>query len=468
MKLRLNLLVLAVSTLILISFLLPLALLIRTFAADRAISSATSNAQWLAPLAASLKMHDLSLVVARVNAERPDEPTSVVLPTGIVLGASVAGSPGVQLAERGSSFTERVPGGVEVLVAVQGLPQGTAVVRTFVPAAELTRGVVEAWLILGLISIGLLVLSIVVTGQLARSMLRPLGAVAEVAEMLGSGDLSARAPIDGPPEVRQVSSGLNQLASRIGELLSHERETLADLSHRLRTPLTALRIDAEALASDAERMQLVNDVDSLTITVNEIIREARRPAPSGGRIACDAAGIVRDRTAFWRALAEDQDRPMTVEVETDWLPVGAPAEDLAACIDILLENVFSHTPEGAALSVRLGTRPSGGAWLVVSDAGPGFRHDSPEQRGVSGAGSTGLGLDIATRIAEASGGTLTIGRSPRGGAAVTVGFGPTSAPRSQHRRHARTWKRSRHASQTDARSAADLSEWSAIVGHDVS
>jgi signal transduction histidine kinase len=467
MRLRLHLVVLAVSSLILVSFLLPLALLVRTFAADRALSSATSKAQLIAPLAATLSQHDLGLVVARVNAENPNEPTSVFLPGGSVLGAPAIRTRGVMLAEHGNSFPEKVPGGVEVLVAVQGLRQGPTVIRTFVPGSELTRDVAQAWLTLGLIGLGLIVLGLVVSGQLARSMLRPLAAVAEAAEMLGAGDMTARAPVDGPPEVKQVSSGLNRLAARIGELLAHERETLADLSHRLRTPLTALRIDAEALQVDAERTQVVADVDALTRTVNEIIREARRPAQSGGRVACDAAEVVRERTAFWRALAEDQDRPMAVEIETDWLPVRVPAQDLAACVDILLENVFSHTPDGSALAVRLSTRASGGAWLVVSDDGPGFRDSSMARRGMSGGGSTGLGLDIATRIAESSGGTLTVGRSARGGAAVTIGLGPTAAPRSH--RHERVWRhRPRRARPADPRMAAELSEWSAIVGHDVS
>jgi signal transduction histidine kinase len=469
MRLRLNLLVLAVSSLILVSFLLPLALLLRTFAADRAISSATSKAQLLAPLVATLRQPDLGVLVAQVNAQNPDEPTSVFLPGGTVLGPRHASSGGVLLARHGSSFSERVPGGVEVLVAVQGLHGGNAVIRTFVPGRELAKGVAEAWLILGAIALGLMALGVIVTGQLARSMLRPLAAVAEAAELLGAGDLSARAPIDGPPEIRQVSSGLNRLAARIGALLAHERETLADLSHRLRTPLTALRIDAESLAADAERTQVVGDVDALTRTLDQIIREARRPSQNGGSIACDAAGVVRERAAFWRALAEDQDRPMAVDIETDWLRVRVPAQDLAACVDILLENVFSHTPEGSALFVRLSTRASGGAWLVVSDDGPGFADESPARRGKSGGGSTGLGLDIATRIAEASGGSLTIGRSARGGAAVTVGLGPTTAPRSAHRRHERVWRhRPRRARPVDARLAAELSEWSSIVGHDVS
>jgi len=213
--------------------------------------------------------------------------------------------------------------------------------------------------------------------------------------------------------------------------------------------------------------QLTGDVDALTRTVNEIIRQARRPSAAGGRVACDAAEVVRERTAFWQALAEDQDRYMAVEIEADWLPVRVPAQDLAACVDILLENVFAHTPEGAAFGVRLTARASGGAWLTIADDGPGFVGSHLAGRGASGGGSTGLGLDIARRIAEASGGSLTIGRSPRGGAAITLALGATAPPREPDRRHGRGRLRSTRSRPVDSKLTAELSEWSAIVGHDV-
>jgi len=474
MKLRLVLLVLAISSLVLVSFMVPLALLLRTFTVDRATTAAANQAQWMAPLVATLSQSDLRLTVARVNAQNPDEPTTVFLPGGLQIGSPATYTPGVQVAMHGRSFTTAVPGGREVLVAVQGLKpvagtqQSTAVIRTFVPESELTRGVSQAWLVLGLIGVGLVGLSVVVSSQLARSLLQPLAAVARASELLADGDLSARAPDDGPPEVRQVSSGLNRLAARIGGLLTHERETLADLSHRLRTPLTALRIDAESLRDPAEMTQLTSDVDALTRTVNEIIREARRPSTAGGgRVACDAAEIVRERTAFWLALAEDQNRYMDVEIKADWLPVRVPAQDLAECVDILLENVFSHTPEGSAFAVRLTPRASGGAWLVVADDGPGFSSGYPTSRGASGAGSTGLGLDIARRIAESSGGSLTIGRASRGGAAITLALGPTAAPSDGDRRHKIVKHRATRAKPVDPRLSEELSEWSAIVGHDV-
>jgi signal transduction histidine kinase len=147
--------------------------------------------------------------------------------------------------------------------------------------------------------------------------------------------------------------------------------------------------------------------------------------------------VVAERAAFWRPLAEDTDRAMTVDLAGGPVPVRASSEDLAACLDILLENVFAHTPEGAALAIRLSHRAGGGAWLVVADDGPGFPHAGLTERGRSSGGSTGLGLDIARRIAEASGGTLTIGQSSSGGGSVTMGLGPLAIVADGNRRHRR-------------------------------
>ncbi len=443
MRLRIILLVVATSSLVLVSFLVPLALLLRTFAADRAVSTATVQAQFMAPLVATLDANSLQLAVDQVNAENRNTPLTVFLPGGREVGSPAPRSAGVDLATMGRSFTTATPGGVEVLVSVQGLPAGTAVIRTFVPNAVLRHGVERAWLLLGCVGLGLLVLSVAVADQLARSLVRPLTAVARVSDRLATGDLTARAMVAGPPEVRRAGAGLNRLAARIGDLLAHERETVADLSHRLRTPLTALRIDAESLRDDGEMAQLLADVNIVERTVTEIIREARRPTGEGPGVLCDASEVVAERAAFWQALAEDQERPMMVEIVPGPVMVRASAEDLAACADILLENVFSHTPDGLAFGVRVSRRAGGGAWLMIVDDGPGFPAGNPTQRGLSSDGSTGLGLDIARRIAESSGGTLTVGESASGGAAVTVGLGPPVRPPERVRRHRRAGGRLR-------------------------
>jgi signal transduction histidine kinase len=464
MRFRVILLVVATSSLVLVSFLVPLAFVLRNFAADRAVSAATIQAQNLAPLVTTLNTKDLQIAVTHANERDPSSPVTVFLPDR-ELGQQVLRSASVRSAAEGRSFTSAGPGGTEILVSVQGLPAGTAVIRTFVPNSELRQGVTRAWLLLGGLGLGLLALSVVVADQLARSLVRPIVALADAADLLATGDLTARATVAGPPEVRRAAAGLNRLAARIGDLLAHERETVADLSHQLRTPLTALRIDAESLRDPGEMAQLSADVEAVERTVNEVIREARRPSADSAWVMCDASLVIAERAAFWWPLAEDQERPMTAEVADGPMLVRASDEDLAACADILLENVFSHTPEGSAFAVRLSQRADGGAWLVVADDGPGFPDIDPPQRGLSSGGSTGLGLDIARRIAEASGGTLTIGRSPSGGGSVTVGLGPPFRVLDRARRHGRARDRFRRggaATEGLGDRADDRTPWSLL------
>lgn len=434
MRRRVVALVVATTSLVLVSFLVPFALVLRTLAADHATSNAIVQAQSVAPLLTAMRGSDLRLAVAEVNATS-NAPVTVFLPDGTQVGVPAARSASVQLALRDKrSFSASVPGGTEVLVAVGGLSGGTAVIRSFVPDAVLRHGVARAWLLLLGIGAFLLLLSVVVADQLARSLVRPLTALALAADRLAGGDLSARAVVAGPHEVRRAGAGLNRLADRIDLLVAHERESVADLSHRLRTPLTVLRIDAESLR-DA---RLLDDVAAMERTVSGIINETRQRGGQQPRVACDATAVIAERLAFWRPLAEDQERVMIVTVPAEPALVLVSAEDLAACADVLLENVFTHTPEGAALMVRLSHQAGGGAWLVVADDGPGFPPDGPVRRGLSRGGSTGLGLDIARRIAEASGGTMTIGRSASGGGSVTLGLGPPDglATRRRHRRAA--------------------------------
>ncbi|MGY1617661.1 ATP-binding protein [Geodermatophilus sp. SYSU D00691] len=107
------------------------------------------------------------------------------------------------------------------------------------------------------------------------------------------------------------------------------------------------------------------------------------------------------------------------------LPVRVAAADLGAAVDALLGNVFAHTPEGTAFRVAVRPRADGGAEVSVAGSGPGVPEASLE-RGRSGGGSTGLGLDIARRTAESSGGALRV-TSSAAGAVVTLSRAPCLA-----------------------------------------
>jgi signal transduction histidine kinase len=137
--------------------------------------------------------------------------------------------------------------------------------------------------------------------------------------------------------------------------------------------------------------------------------------------------VIADRAAFWSVLADDQGRDMRLELAPGPVLVGVAGPDLAASLDALLGNVFAHTPEGAAFSVRLRPRAGGGGFVSVQDTGPGFAGGDPVRRGASGGGSTGLGLDIVRQAAEASGGSLAVRNEATGGH-VIVELGPPAHP----------------------------------------
>jgi signal transduction histidine kinase len=419
------LLTVAASTLVVLAaFLVPLAWLIRSSTADRATSEATVGVQ---PLAAVVGVADAATIRLAVEQVRSavHEPVTVFLGDGQVLGDQRARTGSVRLAALGRAFSADLAGGArEVLIPVIGRPEGTAVVRVEIPAATLTRGVTTAWGVLGALGVALLALAMVVADRLARSFLRPVHSLTETAARLGAGDLSARVRPGGPPEVAEAGRAVNRLGSRIDGLLRAERETVADLSHRLRTPVTALRLDADDLRDPEERERLSRDVAELSRTVDQLITEARRPVREGVTASCDAVAVVGDRAAFWLVLAEDTDRRMDVETPSHAVRVRLAAADLADAVDALLGNVFAHTPDGTGVTVRLLPRPDGGVLLIVEDQGPGLPGPQVLLRGESTVGSSGLGLDIVRRSAEASGGSLRLATGRSGGLRVLMELGP--------------------------------------------
>jgi signal transduction histidine kinase len=419
MRRRLALLVTVTMAMVLLAFVIPLAIVVRLIVADRALADATEAARSVSALVAT----DSSVAAVQQAVMSASRPVTVFLPGHKPLGVRVPRTPSVQLAERGQSITVDDTGGQEVLVAVQGLPHGgTAVVRTFVSSGELSKGVPQAWLVLGVLGLILLGLGVAVADLLVGTVTRPIGELAKVSHVLAGGNLDARASPDGPPEVREVAHGLNHLAGRIRDLIWQERESIADLSHRLRTPLTALRLEAEALPDSADPDgRLLGQVQALEDAVTSLIEDARTRRSAPG--SCDAVQEITQRAEFWAVLARDQGRDMTVDAPAGPLPVGVAAPELGACLDALLGNVFAHTPQGTSFAVRLRPRGGGGAVLSVEDTGPGFPPGDLVRRGSSGGGSTGLGLDIARQTAESSGGTLTI-KNPSEGGQVVVELGP--------------------------------------------
>ena len=416
MRRRISWLVLVTTSTIVVSFVVPLCLLVRTLAEDRAMASADQEAGNVAALVAGrLDVAQLTEFVETRNSGG-DVQLTVYTADRQLIGDESTGRDDeeVRRARRElEGITVVDDGGGRVLLPVV-TPDGTTVIRASVTEEVLRAGVNRAWVSIIGLGIALMAIAALIASQLGRRISEPLHAVAAVAHRLREGDLSARAEVEGTEETEELARALNGLAERTRELLAAERGAVADLSHRLRTPVTALRLDAETVTDTETARRLGEHIGVLQRSIDAIVRDARRPVRENLREICDASAVVSERVAFWRALAEDQGRPVQVEVPEAPAVVPLAADDLADVVDVLVDNVFAHTPEPVGFGVRL-VRSGDRVRLEVSDAGTGPSAVRREREG-----STGLGLDIARRAATAAGGSLTFGRGAEGGTTVEV------------------------------------------------
>ncbi|MCL6736777.1 sensor histidine kinase [Streptomyces neyagawaensis] len=421
----------AVTTMVVVAFAVPLGLVIKEMARDRAFSNAEREAAAIAPaLSITNDREQLERVVASAGA---DDGLAVHLPAvgdgaiALDLGRQRASDKDIAtVRELGRASTTEVAGGSTLLQPTALSSGEIAVVEVFVPEAEVSNGVATAWAVLAGVGVALVVGSVAVADRLGVRMVRPARRLVDSAHDLGEGQLGARVPEEGPKELRLAAVAFNAMADQVVQLLANERELAADLSHRLRTPLTVLRLNAASLGDGPAAEQTRAAVEQLEREVDTIIRTAREAKPQtaavGPGAGCDAAEVVRERMAFWSALAEDEGRKWRVAGVERPVRIPVARADLAAALDALLGNVFRHTAEGTAFAVDVHNGEDA-VIVLVSDAGPGIADPEAAMargRGSGHDGSTGLGLDIVRRLAEATGGDVRIGSSVLGGTEVRI------------------------------------------------
>ena len=190
-------LVVATTSAVVLAFLIPLGLLVRTLAEDRALASANQEAQSVAALVATVDDRATSSAqLVALNDQRSPLSTSVLLPGGDRWSASRSrrsAAADVARARGGAGLHRRAPtGGAQVLVPVV-TADGTAVVRTAVSEAELHHGLAAAWASLAGLGLVLLLASLLVARRLGRRVSAPVTDLAEVAHRLRDGELDARA-----------------------------------------------------------------------------------------------------------------------------------------------------------------------------------------------------------------------------------------------------------------------------------
>jgi signal transduction histidine kinase len=304
---------------------------------------------------------------------------------------------------------------VAVPVASGGVVHGA--VRVTIPTSAVDARILSYWLILAGIAAIVLAAAALVAGALARFVTRPLRGLERAAAAFGTGDFDARVPErDGPPEVRSLARVFNEAATKLGHLIRAQDEFVADASHQLRTPLTALRLRLET----GDVQGGLSEVERLASLVDELLALARADARPAEEI--DVAEIVQERVTHWRALADERGVALVAQAGGKARAHGA-RERIAQTLDNLLSNAFEVAPPGTTVSVSVRTS---GPWIEVRvrDRGPGMtaeqRAHAFERFWSGGDGGSGLGLAIARRLVEADAGTVELRDADGGGLEALV------------------------------------------------
>jgi signal transduction histidine kinase len=287
------------------------------------------------------------------------------------------------------------------------------------------------WTWLALTGAGGLLLGVALAVRLARWVSRPLSALGAAAVSLGDGALDVRAdPGRGPHEVRALAAAFNRMADRTQSLVHSHRGWVADVSHQLRTPLTALRLRLDVLAAEtggdtaAELAGALEEIGRLSRLVDGLLAVARAEGRMPRPEPVDVVHTAAERVAAWDPVARE--RRIGLELATAETPAATArlgSGDLEQMLDNVLANALEAVPDAGRVRVEV-ARSDGRVLLRVVDDGPGMGEQAKQAAfhrfANPGARGNGLGLAIVHRLATADGGTVRLLDTPGGGLTVEL------------------------------------------------
>jgi len=291
---------------------------------------------------------------------------------------------------------------------------------------------------------GATVLAALVGLLMGRGLTAPLRRLSTAAGQMSGGDLSIRAPVRGRDEIGDLARQFNQMAERLEASfaeLAAERDSLrrfiADASHELRTPVTALKnfnelLQGAAADDPAARAEFLAEsqiqLDRLEWITHNLLDLSRLEA---GLIALDvtshdAGELIRASAAAFKTLAHEKQVTLSVAEPPSPVQVRCDRARIELALSNLLENGLKFTPAGG--QVEIGAEQSHqGVRLWVQDSGPGI---APADQGriferfYRGRGrdveGTGLGLAIVRSIVQAHGGHVTVESQPGAGSRFVI------------------------------------------------
>ncbi|MGN9837874.1 HAMP domain-containing sensor histidine kinase [Nonomuraea sp. H19] len=271
---------------------------------------------------------------------------------------------------------------------------------------------------------GLYVASLGIGWVLAGRVLRPVRSITRTTEEIQATDLKRRIKLNGPrDELKDLADTIDTMLDRLEEAFSAQRQLIDDASHELRSPLTIIRANVDAVlaapdASDDERARAVAIVDRattrMTRLVEDLLASARRQGGAFADADLDLAWVAGEACEEYAAPAAGRDVTITRDLGRG-LETTGDSDALRRAVANLLSNAVRLSPPGGTIKVAAG-RSEGWLWVAVRDDGPGLGEAEQERvfdrfwRGEASRRDrhTGLGLAIVRQIVESHGGRVAV------------------------------------------------------------
>jgi len=306
-----------------------------------------------------------------------------------------------------------------------------AVVVTDSPTGQMRSRILKGWLVIAAGEAAAMLLAVGAALRLTGWVLRPVRILDATTHDIATGRLKSRvAAAGGPPELQRLARSFNEMADNVENVLEQQRAFVADASHQLRNPLSALLLRIELLALElpegneeiasvqAEGKRLAQVLDDL---LDLALAEHSEPQLQ----VTDIGSLAAERVAAWSPAAEAKGVRLTGDCPptTGW----ADPVTLSSALDAVIDNAVKFTPEGESVEVTVGSTGDTVS-VVVTDNGPGLTDEeltrigdrfwrSSRHQNIKGSG---LGLSITRALLAAGGGSITYDHHEPHGLKVTV------------------------------------------------
>ncbi|MFE0628724.1 sensor histidine kinase [Streptomyces sp. NPDC058864] len=316
-----------------------------------------------------------------------------------------------------------------------------AVVLTDSPTGAMRSRILRGWLLLAAGELAAMIVAVMAAFRLTGWVLRPVRVLDRVTHDIATGRMKSRVAVSGgPPELRRLARSFNEMADNVEEVLDQQRAFVADASHQLRNPLSALLLRIELLGLELpegheEIASVREEGKRLASVLDDLLGLATAEHAEANLALTDIAALAAERVEAWRPVAERDGVELRyggAAAVTGWADPVA----LSSALDAVIDNALKFTPSGERVRVAtaLPGRP-GVIDVTVADGGPGLTEDelarigdrfwrSPRHQNVDGSG---LGLSIARVLLTQGGGSIAYAPNEPHGLRVTLTV-PRTAP----------------------------------------